>query len=97
MTALVPELPPIVKRLFPRDHVAVYALLEEWAKKHVLHWKESPLRVCAAMLKGSGGDLREFEKLLAMAYMDWRDVLVAAGFAQDADAHQKWLAERHAG
>lgn len=47
---------------------------------------------CAA-LKLSGGDIRQLEEAVKMANIDWRDLLVAAGFANDPLAHQRWMQE----
>jgi hypothetical protein len=42
-------------------------------------------RVQAAVVKLAGGDLRRLDRQLQEARIDWRDVLVAAGFA-----HEDW-------
>jgi len=47
-------------------------------------------RVRFAALKLSQGDLRELQKAVKLAQTDWRDVLMAAGFAHDLNAHEKW-------
>jgi hypothetical protein len=44
-----------------------------------------------AALKVSGGDLRKLEEAVAVAQQDWRDLLVAAGFANRLDAHRQWF------
>jgi uncharacterized protein (TIGR02996 family) len=58
--------------------------LEE-ADKHALE------RVRFAALKLSGGKLSELRKAIRLAKEDWRDLLVAAGFADDTRAYQRWL------
>ena len=45
-----------------------------------------------AALKLSGGDLRKLYDAVQLAQTDWRDLLVAAGFATDTKANDKWLA-----
>lgn len=47
-------------------------------------------RVRFAALKLSKGDLRELKKAVKLAQTDWRDLLMAAGFGNDVNAHKKW-------
>lgn len=47
-------------------------------------------RIRFAVLRLSGGSLAELERAVRMAQVDWRDVLVAAGFAHDPRAHETW-------
>jgi hypothetical protein len=47
-----------------------------------------------AVLKLSQGNLPEFRDAIRLAKADWRDLLVAAGFANHLDAHAAWLPER---
>lgn len=56
---------------------------------------ESSERVRFAVLKLSEGCLEKFERALAVAKEDWRDVLVASGFGQDPTAHQRWYPNTH--
>ena len=44
-----------------------------------------------AVLKLSGGDLGGLERALLLARTDWRDLLMAAGFGEDPQAHTHWL------
>jgi hypothetical protein len=44
-----------------------------------------------AVLKVSDGKLDKLRDALQLAKTDWRDLLVAAGFASDIHAHQSWL------
>lgn len=53
----------------------------------------SPLvleRVRFAALRLSGGRLPDLAQAVALAETDWRDLLVAAGFADDTAAHLRW-------
>jgi hypothetical protein len=43
-----------------------------------------------AALKLSQGDLQKLRSAIKLAKSDWRDLLVAAGFANSADAHKEW-------
>ena len=47
-----------------------------------------------AALKLSGGDLEKLREAAQLAKKDWRDLLVAAGFADDIDLHRTWVPER---
>ena len=44
-----------------------------------------------AALKKSDGDLQRLHEAIDLAKLDWRDLLVAAGFAHDPLEHQRWL------
>jgi len=44
-----------------------------------------------AALKLSAGDLDKFDQAIALAKRDWRDLLMAAGFGEDVNAHASWL------
>jgi hypothetical protein len=50
-----------------------------------LHGYAASERLQAAVVKLAGGDLGELDRQLREARIDWRDVLVAAGFA-----HEDW-------
>ena len=43
-----------------------------------------------AGLKLSGGDLSKLQAAIALAQVDWRDVLMGAGFGEDVSAHRAW-------
>jgi hypothetical protein len=51
-------------------------------------------RLRFAVLKLSDGDFGKLEKAVTLAKRDWRDLLVAAGFANDLQAHKEWVPER---
>ena len=44
-----------------------------------------------AALKLSGGQIDKLKEAIALAKADWRDLLVAAGFASSVDAHRQWF------
>ena len=54
---------------------------------------ESLERIRFAVLKLSKGSAIELARAIALAKVDWRDVLVAAQFANDLRAHEFWLHE----
>lgn len=45
-------------------------------------------RIRFAVLKLSGGDLNALRRAIDLAKVDWRDVLVAAGFGSDITARR---------
>ena len=47
-------------------------------------------RVRFAVLKLSEGDLEKLRKAIKLAQTDWRDLLMAAGFGHDVNAHKIW-------
>jgi hypothetical protein len=44
-----------------------------------------------AALKVSNGNLDKLREAIELAKYDWRDLLLAAGFANDATEHNRWL------
>jgi hypothetical protein len=51
---------------------------------------ESAEHIRFAALKLSRGDLGELRSIAEQASIDWRDVLVWAGFGDDVEAHRRW-------
>jgi hypothetical protein len=51
-------------------------------------------RIRFAVLKLSDGDLNKLQKAIELAKTDWRDLLIAAGFANDIELHRSWLPDR---
>jgi hypothetical protein len=47
-------------------------------------------RIRFAVLKLSEGDTTKLRDAIRLAQIDWRDLLVAAGFADDLQAHSRW-------
>lgn len=54
-------------------------------------------RVRFAALKLSEGDKGKFHRAVQLAQQDWRDLLIAAGFADDTEAYQSWVPTRKTG
>lgn len=48
-------------------------------------------RISCAILKCSGSKLEKFRNAMSIAKQDWRDLLVAAGFANSTTIHLEWL------
>ena len=78
----------------PADRELVSALLiEDCGAGLPFLEKADPIgleRVRFAVLKLSGGNFDAFQRALDLAKVDWRDVLVAAGFGSDLQAHKAW-------
>jgi hypothetical protein len=51
-------------------------------------------RLQFAALKLSEGNLDKLDRAVALAKIDWRDLLMAAGFGEDIKAHLAWLPQR---
>jgi hypothetical protein len=86
----------LVRHIFPpEDRAAVIAALEARCGSGLPLWAsttpEGLERIRLAVLKLSSGSLPQFERALAIANTDWRDVLVAAGFGNSLLAHINWL------
>lgn len=44
-----------------------------------------------AALKSSDGKLSQLESAVKLEQVDWRDLLMATGFASDVEAHRRWV------
>lgn len=54
-------------------------------------------RIRFAVIRVSGGRLDRLSETITLARKDWRDVLVAAEFAHDVRAHERWKPQRFDG
>jgi hypothetical protein len=78
----------------PADREVASSLLAENCAEG-LNWPgggtpENLERVRFGVLKLSEGDLDHLLEAIRLAQTDWRDLLVAADFANDIGAHQAW-------
>jgi len=64
------------------------------AEAALLRWLEDSERLRFAALRLSHGDLRALAEAIKLGQTDWRDLLVAADFADDIRAHEKWVPRR---
>src|SRR3954453_23844207 len=85
--------------LFPedqRDHVPTLLLEQCGHKLPFLQTVDAVGmdRFRFAVLKLSNGHTRELQDALKLAQTDWRDLLVAAGFANNLNAHAAWLPDQ---
>jgi hypothetical protein len=85
----------IVRRLFAEtEHGVVADLLEQQCGVNLPLtgiWGEAQFeRLWFAVLKLSEGDITKLREAVRIAQIDWRDVLVAAGFGRSLEAHRQW-------
>jgi hypothetical protein len=52
-------------------------------------------RIRFSALKLSAGNIDKLKDAIKLAKTDWRDLLVAAGFADDTTAHKRWIPPPH--
>lgn len=93
---MAPETQRKLEQLFPQEQwpVAMALLESECGNSLPLIEKqglEGIERVRCAALKLSEGSLEKLRTAVRVAQSDWRDVLVAAGFANSLVAHLVWL------
>ena len=86
-----------IRALFPPEqHDEVATILEtECGNNLPFLGKETPdglERFRFAALKLSDGKIEKLVGAVDLAKRDWRDLLVAAGFADSVEAHRQWLA-----
>ncbi len=100
MIKLSEQTAEIVWRMFqkPDWHEAVSLLEYECSDNLPLvrQWDPTPAsmeRLRFASLKLSEGSLEKLRSALELARRDWRDLLVAAGFGHQLDAHRRWAEE----
>ena len=81
--ALSPETERRLVSIFPEEDQALVRLLLREECGHRLPGNTSPElleRIRIAVLKESDGSLEQFDEAIKLAKIDWRDLLVAAGF-----------------
>ena len=95
---MVPLSPPTKQRLAAlvcaSEQEAAAVLLVERCGSNLPFFEaataEGLERVRFAVLKLSKGNLVQMRECVRLAETDWRDLLVAAGFADDPEAHLRW-------
>lgn len=94
MTLLSPLTIRLVQKIFPNHIDEVSQLLEEQCGQNLPYCEndtpESLQRFRFAALKASSGKMDGLIEAVELAKMDWRDLLVLAGFANNLEAHEKW-------
>ena len=99
---MTPKLSPRTRQLaeiiFPSDQASeAMQWLEDECGNNLPFQKDSDEfqmeRIRFAALKLSAGNISALLKTVDEARMDWRDVLMAAGFGTDLSAHEFWANE----
>jgi hypothetical protein len=82
----------VVELFPPEERETVSAVLTDDCGDNLALMDDPRLleRIRIAALKMSGGDLAKLRQAVEIAQVDWRDLLVAAGFGHDPLAHEKW-------
>ena len=78
----------------PDDLDRVSSLLTDQCGPNLTKFPELQERIRCAVLKLGHGDLNALGRAIDLAKRDWRDALVAAGFADDIKAHELWWPDR---
>ena len=100
MVALSEKTLELVKKFYPLEQQkTVIQLLEnECADNLPFLEKESSAgleRFCFAVLKIGKSNFKKFQQALELANQDWRDLLVAAKFANSKKAHLEWARKKY--
>ena len=84
----------VIERLFPGDRKELVDLLTSECGRNLPLMTDanerSLERIRLATLKISNGDIDALLEAIRIAQIDWRDVLVAADFADTLTAHTEW-------
>ena len=93
---LRPNVIAAIECLFTPDERKTIAklLIEECNAEKIYASSEAGIeRIQLAVLKLSDSDTDKFLAAIELAQIDWRDVLMAAGFGNDLETHLKWAEE----
>jgi len=89
--ALTSGLRQRIAMMFRPDEIELAAsLLADGCGPKLTRYPDLLERIRCAVLKLSRGDLNELRRAIKLAQHDWRDALVAAGFADSIKAHESW-------
>jgi hypothetical protein len=94
MNSLLPNVVAAIEKLFTpyEQETITKMLIEECNAEKIYASSEAGVeRIQLAVLKLSDGDTDKFLAAVELAQLDWRDVLVAAGFGDDIGAHLEWV------
>lgn len=94
--ALSPDTLTRVEALFgPEELAAARTLLESECADNLPFCERLDSvgleRLRFAVLRLSAGSLHRLRREIGPAKLDWRDTLMAAGFGEDVNAHQRWF------
>ena len=97
MSQLTPRTEEIIERVVaPNVQGEVRSLLQRGCDAQTLActgWSDEQMeRIWFAVLKLGEGKPASVKSAVSLAQTDWRDLLMAAGFGEDEDAHERWWA-----
>lgn len=82
----------IIRALFSEDNYDVAkSLLHEFCNEEVASDPALLERIRTAALKSCKGSVERLADCIELAHLDWRDLLVGAGFADEPDSHKNWF------
>lgn len=95
MIPLSPKTQRLIEKLFPsvKEQEGIEHVLAHQCADNIPGSENSTperlerIRFSVLKLTKEDGRLKEWVEL---AYIDWRDLFMAAGFGYDVDTHQKW-------
>lgn len=96
---MVPLSPNTIRRMEimfePNDRATARMLLEQHCADNLPFCETSDMfaleRLRFAVLKLAAGRLDRLACEIEQAKSDWRDTLMAAGFGEDVNAHERWF------
>lgn len=98
MIELSERIAELIPKLFsPEDRDEVRHLLEIECAENLPFCEDSDKydmdRIRISALKLCDGNMDKFVEAIELAQIDWRDLLMAAGFGHDTQAHKQWSPE----
>jgi len=98
MIELSERIADLIDKLFSiKDRDEVRHLLEIECAENIPFCENSDKydmdRIRISVLKLCDGNMDKLVEAIELAQIDWRDLLMAAGFGHDTQAHNKWSPE----
>jgi len=94
MDNLTPRTVQLINKFFDEDdrELVMSVIIDESGTNLSLgnEFSTGMERIRFAMIKLSNGELNRLDLAIELAKKDWRDLLVAAGFENDINAHNIW-------
>jgi hypothetical protein len=81
-----------IQRLFSKKQWnLVEKMIVDECSENIISYSNGELeRVRQGILKISNGDIKRLKDSIEWAKIDWRDILLTAGFAENPEAHKNW-------
>lgn len=86
----------IIPKCFPNTENADYVKKELIRVGGILIKRDGSFspRLQSAIIKCADGNIQKFDSYVNLAIIDWRDVLMNAGFGFDINKHNHWIKEK---